>query len=62
MEKFGSTDFATHTTLLEKEIVILEGLDLRRVPAGEYEIVCLPLKYIGGTGDGAPARTILRAI
>ena len=60
VEKFGSTDFATHITLLEKEIIILEGLDLREVPPGEYEITCLPLKYIGGTGDGAPARTILR--
>jgi arylformamidase len=59
VEKFGSTDFATHITLLEKEIVILEGLDLREVPAGNYEIVCLPLKYIGGAGDGSPARTIL---
>lgn len=62
VEKFGSSDFATHITLLEKEIVILEGLDLRRVPAGDYEIVCLPLKFVGGTGDGAPARTILRAL
>ena len=61
VEKFGSTDFATHKTLLEREVVILEGLDLREVPAGDYEIICLPLKYIGGTGDGAPARTILRA-
>ena len=61
VEAFGSTDFATHITLLEKEIVILEGLDLRNVPAGEYEIICLPLKYIGGTGDGSPARTILRS-
>jgi arylformamidase len=60
VEAFGSADFATHITLLEKEVVILEGLDLREVPAGEYEIVCLPLKFIGGTGDGAPARTILR--
>jgi arylformamidase len=59
VEKFGSKDFATHITLLEHEIVILEGVDLRNVPAGDYEIVCLPLKYIGGTGDGAPARTIL---
>ncbi len=60
VEKFGSEDFATHITLLENEVVILEGLDLREVPAGEYEIICLPLKIIGGTGDGAPARTILR--
>lgn len=59
VEKFGSTDFATHVTLLQKEIVILEGLDLRMVPAGEYELICLPMKFVGGTGDGAPARTIL---
>ena len=62
VEKFGSTDFATHVTLLEKEIVILEGLDLRSVPAGEYELICLPVKFVGGTGDGAPARTILRRL
>ncbi len=60
VEKFGSTDFATHITLLENEVVIIEGLDLREVPAGDYELICLPLKYIGGAGDGAPARTILR--
>jgi arylformamidase len=60
VEKFGSTDFATHLALLEKEIVIIEGLDLRSVPAGVYELICLPLKIISPTGDGAPARTILR--
>lgn len=59
VEKFGSEDFATHITLLEKNVVIIEGLDLREVPAGDYEIICLPLKYIGGGGDGSPARTIL---
>lgn len=62
VEKFGSTDFATHITLLEKEIVIIEGLDLREVSAGDYELVCLPMKIADGTGDGAPARTILREI
>ena len=62
VEKFGSSDFATHITLLEKEVVILEGLDLRQVPAGDYELISLPLKYVGGTGDGAPARTILRTL
>lgn len=62
VEKFGSTDFATHITLLEKEVVIIEGLDLREVAAGDYELVCLPMKIAGGTGDGAPARTILREI
>jgi arylformamidase len=62
VEKFGSTDFATHRTLLENEIVIIEGVDLREVPPGEYELICLPIKYVGGGGDGAPARTILRHI
>ena len=59
VEEFGSKDHATHKVLLGQEIVILEGLDLREVPAGNYEIICLPLKYVGGTGDGAPARTVL---
>lgn len=61
VEKFGSKSFETHITLLEKEVVIIEGLDLREVPAGNYEMFCLPLKIVGGTGDGAPARTILRS-
>jgi len=51
-----------HITLLEKEVVILEGLDLREVPPGDYELICFPLKYVGGNGDGSPARTILRKI
>ena len=62
VEKFGSTDFATHITLLEKEVAIIEGLDLREVAAGDYELICLPLKIISETGDGAPARTVLREI
>lgn len=60
VEKFGSQDFSTHLTLLKNEVIILEGLDLREVSGGNYELICLPLKYIGGKGDGAPARTILR--
>lgn len=61
VEKFDAETFETHVTLLEREVVIVEGLDLRAVPAGDYELICLPLKIVGGTGDGAPARTILRA-
>lgn len=60
VERFGAETFDTHITLLESEVVIIEGLDLRQVPAGDYELICLPLKMIGGTGDGAPARTILK--
>ncbi len=60
VEKFGAETFDTHIILLKKEVVIIEGLDLREVPAGDYELFCLPLKIIGGAGDGAPARVVLR--
>jgi arylformamidase len=40
--------------------VIIEGLDLRNVDPGDYELICLPLKIATGTGDGAPARAVLR--
>jgi arylformamidase len=60
IEKSGSPGHPVHVTLLEKEVVILEGLDLRDVEPGEYELICMPLKYIGATGDGSPARTYLR--
>ena len=61
IERFHSADHAVHKAFLSNEIVILEGLDLRAVEAGDYELICLPLKYMGGGGDGAPARTILIA-
>jgi arylformamidase len=51
------TAWQTHISLLGAGVVILEGLDLRAVPEGEYELVCLPLKL--QDGDGAPARAVL---
>jgi arylformamidase len=62
IEKSGSPGHPVHITLLENEVVIVEGVDLRAVPPGNYELICMPLKYDGATGDGAPARTILRQI
>ena len=59
IEKSGSPGHPVHKTLLGSEVVILEGADLREVEPGDYEIICLPLKYHGGNGDGAPARTFL---
>jgi arylformamidase len=50
----------THRILLEAGIWILEGLNLEHVEPGEYELICLPLKIIGG--DGAPARAVLREL
>ena len=62
VEKFGSDTFDTHHALLSEGIVIVEGLDLRTVSAGVYELICLPLKLSGGIGDGAPARAVLRTL
>lgn len=62
IEKSGSPGHPVHVALLEKEIVVLEGVDLRDIEPGDYEIMCMPLKYDGGNGDGAPARTMLREL
>ena len=39
-------------------IWIIEGLNLKEVPPGPVQLVCLPLKIAGG--DGAPARVLVR--
>jgi arylformamidase len=62
VEKFNSTEHATHLALLSNGVIIVEGLDLRAVSAGTYELICLPLKIAAGSGDGAPARAVLRTL
>jgi arylformamidase len=57
IEKFRSPTHAVHHALLAKRAVLLEGLDLREVPPGEYFLVCAPLPVVGA--DGAPARCFL---
>ncbi len=47
-----------HETLMRHRMAILEGLELSRVPAGSYELLCLPLMLVGA--EGAPARAVLR--
>lgn len=57
VEQFHSGHHATHLTLLERGIVIVEGLDLSAPPMGPYELRVLPLRLQGL--DGAPARAVL---
>lgn len=57
IEHRGSPGHPTHKTLLGAGVVIVEGLDLDEVPAGEYTLVCLPLKIVDG--DGGPSRALL---
>jgi arylformamidase len=62
VERFQSESFETHTRLLARGIVIIEGLDLREVAPATYELICLPLRIASGSGDGAPARAVLRTL
>jgi arylformamidase len=57
IDKFNSESHPSHFVLLQKNIVILEGLDLSAPPSGEYTLVALPLNL--RNADGAPARVIL---
>ena len=62
IEKFHSGHHRTHIALLSHGVVIVEGLNLSEVPAGDYELICLPLRIAEGAGDGAPARVVLRTL
>ena len=59
IEQFHSGHHRTHRTLLERSVVIVEGLDLSAPPPGQYQFICLPLRLEGC--DGAPARAVLIA-
>jgi arylformamidase len=54
-----STDQAVtvHHAILGRAIVALEGIDLSAVAPGDYELVALPLRIVGG--DGSPVRAVL---
>ena len=57
-EQFGAAAPRTHQILLGRGIPIVEGLDLRPVQAGDYDVIVLPLKVRGH--EAAPARAIAR--
>ncbi len=57
IEQFHSGHHRTHRALLERGVVIVEGLDLSEPASGEYQFLCLPLRLAGL--DGAPARAVL---
>ena len=59
-EKFGASEARTHQILLGRNIPIIEGLDLREVRPGEYDMIVLPLRVVGH--EAAPARALLRPL
>lgn len=57
IQLFADKDSTTHHVLLSDEVIIVEGLDLRAVSPGTYQLTCLPMKLVAA--DGAPVRAIL---
>jgi arylformamidase len=58
VEEYKKPGAPAHRTLLGAGIIVIEGLNLRDVEPGSYEMFCLPLSIVGA--DGAPARVVLR--
>ncbi len=50
----------THDTLLSKDIIILEGVRLKEVPEGLYELIMLPLNI--DDVEALPVRAILKTL
>jgi arylformamidase len=50
----------SHHQLLKHGLRVLENLLLDDVPAGDYELIALPLKLM--TADASPVRAVLRAL
>jgi arylformamidase len=60
VDLFESKDLPAHQAVLRHDMAILEGLVLKDVPEGMYELIALPLPLIGF--DASPVRAILRTI
>jgi len=60
IDDFSRKDYPAHRILLGAGVVIVEGLCLAGVPAGDYELLCLPVNI--ADADGAPARVFLREL
>jgi arylformamidase len=58
VEEFRKPGAPAHHILLGGGTIVIEGLNLRDVEPGTYEMYCLPLRVVGA--DGAPARVVLR--
>ncbi|HJV95906.1 MAG TPA: arylformamidase [Albitalea sp.] len=50
----------SHHQLLRHDLRVLENLVLDAVPAGDYELIALPLKL--ATADASPVRAVLREL
>jgi arylformamidase len=60
VDLFDSKELPTHRSFLKFNIAILEGIVLKDVPEGVYELIALPLRLVGF--DASPVRAILRTL
>jgi arylformamidase len=60
VDLFESKDLPAHKAILRHNMAILEGLVLKDVPEGMYELIALPLPLAGF--DASPVRAILRSM
>lgn len=58
VDTFADESLPVHRRLLGNGIAVLEGLDLKEVPAGRYELIALPLRLEGF--EASPVRALLR--
>ena len=58
VDLFDSKDLPSHQMFLRYDMAILEGLVLKDVPEGNYELIALPLRLVGF--DASPVRAILK--
>ena len=57
VDKHGDDSLPVHRTLLENDILILEGIDLAGVPCGRYCLICIPLSI--EDAEATPVRAVL---
>jgi arylformamidase len=55
-----STTLPSHQVIRQRDLRVLENLLLDDVPAGDYELIALPLKLM--TAEASPVRAVLRAM
>lgn len=60
VDLFSSKELPSHQRFLTHGMAILEGLVLKEVPEGVYELIALPLRLAGF--DASPVRAVLRSL
>ncbi len=60
VDPYSTPNWPAHRACFARNLALLEGLLLWKVPIGQYDLVALPLKLIGF--DASPVRAVLRTL